>query len=142
DPAGAAREATGKAKRTRGARELDPGTYRAVLEPYALGELVQAFAYDTFSGLALLEERSYACGRIGEQVFDERITIVDDPLDPRGLPKAFDFEGTPKRRVDLVEGGVLRGAVWDRASAARAGGEQSTGHAPPAALRRWGPLPL
>ena len=113
-----------------------------MLEPYALGELLQLFAYETFSGLSLLEERSYAAGRLGEQVFDEKVSIDDDPLDPRGLPKAFDFEGTPKRRVALVENGVLRGAVWDRASAARADGQESTGHALPAALRRWGPLPF
>jgi predicted Zn-dependent protease len=142
DPATAAQESARKAERTRDARELEPGTYRAVLEPYALGELIQLFAYETFSGLALVEERSYAAGRLGEQAFDEKITIADDPLDPRGLPKAFDFEGTPKSRVELVEGGVLRGAVWDRGSAARADGQESTGHAPPAALRRWGPLPF
>jgi predicted Zn-dependent protease len=142
DPAAATEESIAKAERTRGAQELEPGTYRAVLEPYALGELLQLFAYETFSGLALLEERSYAAGRLGEQVFDERVSIDDDPLDPRGLPKAFDFEGTPKRRVTLVENGVLRGAVWDRASAARADGQESTGHASPAALRRWGPLPF
>ena len=38
---------------------------------------------------------------------------------------------------------MLRGAVWDSASAARAGDSQrSTGHASPPALRRWGPLPF
>jgi PmbA protein len=75
-------------------------------------------------------------------VFDEKISIADDPLDPRGLPKAFDFEGVPKQRVELVEQGIARGTVWDRATAARAGPEtESTGHAPPAGERRWGPAP-
>jgi predicted Zn-dependent protease len=38
---------------------------------------------------------------------------------------------------------VLRGAVWDLASAARTKDSQrSTGHAPPPSLRRWGPLPF
>lgn len=143
DPAKVAQEAVEKAERTRGASELEPGRYAAVLEPYAIGELLQNFAYDAFSGLALLEERSYLGGRIGEKAFDEKISISDDPLLPEGLPKRFDFEGVPKRRVDLVEDGVLRGVVWDSTSAARAGGSaSSTGHAPPPALRRWGPLPL
>lgn len=142
DPAEAAREAVAKAEQTRGAGELEPGTYRAVLEPYALAELLQLFAYEAFNGLAILEGRSYASGRIGERVFDERISISDDPLDPRGLPKAFDFEGSPKRRVELVGDGVLRGAVWDRATAARDETAESTGHAPPPAFQEWGPLPL
>jgi len=75
-------------------------------------------------------------------VFDERITIADDALDPRGLPKAFDFEGWPKRRVELVTDGVARGVVWDRTTAKRAGdGAATTGHAIPLDLADWGPLP-
>ena len=61
----------------------------------------------------------YLAGKLGERHFDERISIADDPLDPSGLPKQFDFEGIPKQRVPLVENGVLRDAVWDSASAAR-----------------------
>jgi predicted Zn-dependent protease len=141
DPAAVARQAVELARRTANADQLAPGTYRAVLGPYAVGELLQYFAFDTFSGLALIEERSYLSGKLGERHFDEKVSIADDPLDSQGLPKQFDFEGVPKQRVQLVENGVLRGAVWDAASAARAGDSQdSTGHAPPPAFRRWGPL--
>jgi PmbA protein len=143
DPAAVAREAAEIAARTQGATDVEPGSYRAVLGPYALGELLQYFAFDTFNGLALLEDRSYLCGRLGERCFDEKISIADDALDPTGLPKSFDFEGVPKERVDLVEAGVLSGAVWDRETAARAEDSQrSTGHAAPPVLRRWGPLPF
>ena len=120
DPAAVARQAFELAKRTANADELEPGTYRAVLGPYAVGELLQYFAFDAFSGLALLEERSYLAGKLGERRFDEKVSIADDALDPQGLPKQFDFEGVPKQRVPLVENGVLRGAVWDSTSAARA----------------------
>jgi predicted Zn-dependent protease len=142
-PAAVAGQAAELAARTINAVELEPGTYRAVLGPYAVGELLQYFSFDAFSGLALHEERSYLSGKLGERHFDEKISIADDALDPQGLPKQFDFEGVPKERVPLVENGVLRGAVWDSVSAARAGGSQrSTGHAPPPAFRRWGPLPF
>jgi PmbA protein len=142
DPAQTARTAVAKAERTRGAIELEPGSYSTVFEPYAFAELLLYFAYDAFGALGLLEERSYATGRIGEKVFDERFSLADDALDPRGLPKAFDFEGTPKQRLELVEDGVLRSVLWDRATAKRAGGgQQTTGHAPPASARHWGPVP-
>ncbi len=142
DPAETARTAVAKAERTRGAIELEPGSYATVFEPYAFAELLLYFAYDAFGALGLLEERSYASGKIGEKVFDERFSLADDALDPRGLPKSFDFEGTPKQRLDLVENGVLRSVLWDRATAKRAGGEQqTTGHAPPASMRHWGPVP-
>jgi PmbA protein len=142
DPTAVAQEAALKAQRTSGAAEIDPGVYRAVLEPYALAELLDTFSHDSFGALGLLDKRSYFAERLGQKVFDEKISIADDALDPHGLPKAFDFEGTPKRRVQLVEAGVARSVVWDRATAAQAGnGAESTGHAPPAELRDWGPLP-
>ncbi len=143
DAAAVAREAAAKAARTRGAQSLEPAPYRAVLEPYAVAELLDYFGYEAFNGLALLEGRSFLAGRLGERVFDDKVTIADDPLDLRALPKAFDFEGTPKRPVPLVEAGVARGCVWDRATAARAGeGQETTGHAPPFAYRSYGPLPV
>jgi PmbA protein len=139
DPAGAAREAVDKAELTRGAVELESGSYAAVLEPPAFAELLAYFSYDAFSAQGLLEERSYAFEKLGTKVFDERFSLADDALDARGLAKAFDFEGTPKQRVDLVRDGVLSEVVWDRQTA-RKTGRESTGHAPPSSLRHWGPL--
>jgi PmbA protein len=142
DAGAVGREAAEKAGRTRGASSLEAGRYAAVIEPYALGELLQWFAWDSFSGMGILEERSYLCDRIGERIADPKISIWDDPLDPAGLPKAFDFEGVPKQRVPLIEEGVARGVVWDRATAARSpNGQVSTGHAAPPPARVFGPLP-
>jgi predicted Zn-dependent protease len=137
EPAAVAREAVEKAARTRGAVDAPPARYRAVLEPYAIAELLYYSSFDMFNGLALLEERSWFAGRIGERAFDPKVTLVDDALDRCGLPQAFDFEGTPKQRVVLVEDGVIRGTVWDRATAARAG-RTSTGHALPVDSRSFG----
>jgi PmbA protein len=143
DTAAVAREAAEKAAATRGAVELEPAPYPAVLEPYAFAGLLEYFSYFSLGGLGLLEGGSYFCDRIGERVFDPKISIVDDALESHGLPKAFDFEGVPKQRVQLVEDGVARGVVWDRRTAARAGNETaSTGHGLPNDLTRLGPLPL
>jgi predicted Zn-dependent protease len=51
------------------------------------------------------------------------VTIVDDA----SADAAFDGEGTPTRRLTLVENGQLRGRLRDLEAAARSGG-QSTGH--------------
>lgn len=142
DVTSTARESAEKAARTEGAKELTVGVYPAVLEPYAVADLLNHFAYDSLGALGLLEERGYFAGRIGELVFDENISIADDALDSSGLPKAFDYEGSPKQRVELVSGGLARGVVWDRVTAGRAHDHaRSTGHAPPADYVSWGPLP-
>jgi PmbA protein len=143
DTAAVAREAAEKAGATHGSVELEPAAYPAVLEPYAFAELLGYLSVSAFGGLGLLEGSSYFCDRLGERVFDPKISIVDDSLDPRGLPKAFDFEGVPKQRVQLVEDGIARGVVWDRRTAARAGGDTaSTGHGLPGEFSRFGPMPL
>jgi predicted Zn-dependent protease len=142
DPAAVTRTASEKAARTRGADTLPPDTYRAVLEPYAFADLLDYFSHDSLGALGLLERRSYLSDKLGERIADDKITIRDDPLDPHGLPKAFDFEGTPKQPIVLVENGVARGVVWDRTTAARArNGAVTTGHAGPVESRDWGPLP-
>ena len=142
DPGEPAREAAEIAARTRGGAELEPGPYRAVLEPVAVADLLRWFSYDSMGAQGYLEERSFFCGRLGEQAFDPKVSIADDALDTANLPRPFDFEGTPKQRVPIVEDGVIKGVVWDRATAARAqNGQASTGHAPPDAWRFFGPLP-
>jgi PmbA protein len=141
DPAAVGREASDKAQRTRDATTIEPAPYRAVLEPYAFADLITYFSFDAFGANGLLEGRSYLAGRLDEKIMDEKVSIADDGLDPRGLPKRFDFEGVPKQRVQLIENGVAKGVVWDRTSAARAGdGHESTGHAPPPVYRQYGPL--
>jgi PmbA protein len=141
DAAAVGREAVEKAERTRNAQTIEPAPYRALLEPYAFADLVGYFSFDAFGANGLLEERSYLAGRLGERIVDEKVTIVDDALDPRGLPKRFDFEGAPKQRVALIENGIAKGVVWDRTTAARAKDERaSTGHAPPPVYRQYGPL--
>ena len=100
-PARSAGEAAEKAARTSGAGELEPGIYRAVLEPYALAELLQYFAWDSLGGLGLLEERSYFSGRLGERVFDERSTSGTTRSTPRasqGIRLRGSAEGA--RRAD------------------------------------------
>jgi PmbA protein len=143
DPAGCAREAAEKAGRTRGATEIEAGTHAAILEPYAFSELLWYFGFSSLGALSCLEGRSYLSGRIGEKLFDEKFTLIDDGLDPEGMPKAFDLEGVPKQRVTIVEDGVAKDVVWDRRTAKRAGeGQESTGHALTAPAQGFGPLPL
>jgi len=143
DPAAVAVRAAEIARRTRGAAPLEPGTYRVVLEPGAFASLLWFFAFTSLGGLALLEGRSYLSGRLGERLYHPSFTLVDDGRDPRGFPKAFDFEGVPKQRVTLVEDGIAQEVVWDRRTAKRAGGgATSTGHALAGPAQAFGPLPL
>jgi len=99
--------------------ELEPGTYEVVLEPRAVAALLLFPAWLGFNGKAHAEGTSFV--HLGEQQMDERIDLWDDATDPRALGRAYDAEGTPKRRLDLVRAGVSVGLAHDRRSAQRAG---------------------
>jgi TldD protein len=67
-------------------------------------------------------------GKIGAVVANEKITVLDDPTVPGARGSFhFDDEGVPSERSVLIENGVLKTFLFDRASAKRAG-RDSNGH--------------
>jgi PmbA protein len=140
DATAVGRRAFEKAKDSQDRGDLEPGHYEVVLEPAAVATLLGFLAYLGFGGRSIAEGRSCFSGRIGERLMSERVSIYDDAQSPLTIALPFDFEGSPKRRVELVDGGVVRGGVHDRRSAKQAGTE-STGHALPPPNPE-GPFPL
>ncbi len=120
--------AVDKAVRAQNPVELAAGEYAVVLEPAAVSSILLFASYHGFGAREVDEQSSFLCGRIGERLFPEAITIVDDVAEPLlpGIP--FDGEGNPKAAVTLVERGTLRGPVTDR-HYARKLGLPCTGHA-------------
>lgn len=67
--------------------------------------------------------------KVGEKLFDGKITIIDDgTIDGKFASASYDDEGMPRRRNMLVENGVLKGFVYDLKTAGQLGVE-STGNA-------------
>jgi predicted Zn-dependent protease len=136
-------EALGKAQRSRAPRDIEPGIYSVVLEPYATQDFLAMLAYLGMGAQSLQEGRSWMDGRFGQQVMAPSISIWDDGLDLGGLPAPFDYEGLSKQRVELVRKGVPLAVVYDTLTASKQEGQASTGHAiPPERAGQMGPAPL
>jgi len=140
DLAAIGRRAADKAVASRSPVALDPGRYTVVLEPAAVSTLVGFLAWIGFGGRSVAEGRSCLSGRTGQQVAAPSITIYDDATASGTLGIPFDFEGVPRERVDLIERGVFRTAVYDMRTAKQAG-TTTTGHALPPPNPE-GPFPL
>jgi PmbA protein len=130
DPVAVGRRAFEKARDSQSPRDLDAGRYEVVLEPLAVATLAGFLSYIGLGGRTILEGRSPFTGKAGQKVVSELITIRDDALSPLTLGIPFDFEGTPKQVVAMIENGVFKTGVYDRRTAKMAGVE-STGHALP-----------
>ncbi len=128
DPGRTALALTERTGRLLGARRLQTGRYPAYFEPKAFADLLAAF-WHLWSGKAVVEGKSRFRDRLGEAVAAPLVTLVDDPLLPDGLARRpFDAEGTPSRRITLVEGGVLK-AYLTNSETARSLSLENTGHA-------------
>jgi PmbA protein len=120
----------------------EPGEYTAVLEPEAVGLLLDFLGWLGFNGLMHAEGRGALVDKLGSVVAAPSVQISDAPLTPGTLPRAFDAEGVPKGEVNLIEDGVARNVVHDRRSAAKAGGgATSSGHAVAPGGDPEGPFP-
>jgi predicted Zn-dependent protease len=128
DAQAVAAEAADKAERGRDPQDFDPGEYDVVLEPYAVEDLIRFIAGLGLQGRALLEKTSFAADKLGEKLFDDQVTLVDDPLDPAGLIRPFDGEGVPKHPLVLVNRGVVEAVTYDTLTASKVGAK-TTGHA-------------
>ncbi len=117
--------AAAKAGSGRDPIELPPGSYEVVLEAKAVASALVYPAYMGFNGKSHADGTSFL--HLDERQWDAVVDIWDDATDPRALGNAFDAEGTPKRRHDLVRGGVSTGLTHDRRSA-RLAGVEPTGH--------------
>jgi len=140
DPEAVGRRAAAKAAASRRPQDLDAGRYTVVLEPAAVSTLVGFLAWIGFGGRLLAEGRSCFSGKEGQQVAQPAITIYDDATSPLTIGLPFDFEGTPRRHVDLIREGVFLDGVYDRRTAKQAG-KETTGHALPPPNPE-GPFPL
>lgn len=120
-----------------------PQRFDVIMEPSCWAGLLAIFSgqEEAWNGKAFQEGRSFFSGKLGQKVMGDNVTIYDDPLNPLGIPQAFDYEGYPTKKLALVEKGVAKNVVYDNALAKKYG-TASTGHALPAAWRGFGALPL
>jgi|SRR5579862_853177 len=118
NPLALAEIAARKAVESAHPREIPAGKYTVILEPAAVLDVV-GFMFWDYSGMAILDQRSFLSGRIGTKIFGDNVTIWDDVAHPLQAGCPFDGEGVKRQRVALVENGVVKRVVYARATAER-----------------------
>lgn len=98
---------------------FDPDVARSVL-----GGILTAV-----DGERILQGASFLRGRLDSSIGSPLLTLIDDGILEKGLgSKCFDGEGVPTQRRTIVDGGVLKGFMYNTYAARRAG-VKSTGNA-------------
>ena len=110
--------ATDKALKSRTPVAVEPGRYVTILEPTAVGNLVQMIT-GAMQARSADEGRSFFSkpdggNKLGMKVVDERVTLLTDPEDSPSTNGGFDGDGMPLEKVVWIENGVVRNLNYDR----------------------------
>lgn len=122
------REAARRAVTLLGARPVKTQRAALIMEPVVAADFLGVIA-PMLSADAVQKGKSLFRGKVGLRVGSELLVIIDDGRLPAGIGSApVDGEGVPTQETVLVEAGVLRGYMYDFATARR-DGVSSTGNA-------------
>jgi PmbA protein len=114
DPVSVGEKAAFLAATSHGGKDIPTGIYDVVLSPDAFGQLLGSSFLPALSGRNVHTGRSRFAQRLGQEVCDPALSLIDDPRHPRGIGSCpWDGEGTPTRTLTLVEKGVLRCFAYD-----------------------------
>ena len=118
DVAKTSKVALDKALGSREAKALEPGKYTVILEPDAAAQLIGRMFF-AFGARQADEGRSFLAKegggtRLGEQVFDKRVSVYGDPLDERVPAGTWNSSGEPVNRLDIIKNGVVENLFYSR----------------------------
>jgi len=112
-------------------------TLPVIFSPEGVASALISPLMAAFNGKTVLEGASPIGKRLGEQVFDTKLSLTDDPtIAYRPHSRPCDDEGVPSQRTPLIEEGVVSSFIYDLQTAAMAK-TKSTGSA-----SRGGGLPV
>src|SRR5690606_1562453 len=116
-----------KARESADAKALEPGKYTVVLEPHAAAGLIPFMMYfldphPADEGRSLLPKKGGG-NKLGEQVYDPRVSIWADPADPDALVLPWDGEGMARKRMPVIQDGKVANMLYSRYWAQQQGRE-------------------
>ncbi len=110
-------------------QKIQTGKYTVVFSPKAFLSLLGAFS-NLFNAQSILDNQSLSTpDDLGTQLASPQLSVCDDMLHPSHIGQSlFDDEGTPTRRITLIEKGILKSFLHSSGTAKRMNA-QPTGHA-------------
>ena len=101
------------AKSSLDTKPIDTNDYDVVLDYYATTGLLQTFI-SAFNGENVMRGRSILKDKMGMEIANPNLTIVDNPLLENGMcTSKCDGEGSVSEKTELVKDGVLNSFIYD-----------------------------
>jgi len=128
DPAVVGRNAAMRTLARLGAQKAKTGQFPVVYDNRVSRSLAGHFA-SAINGASIARGTSFLKDEMGNQIANQAISLIDDPLRPRGAgSRSFDGDALPVSRQTLIAAGQLESWLLDLSSAKQLG-LTSTGNA-------------
>lgn len=113
------------------AQQLPLGRYDIIFGPAATAEMINFMEWIGFNGGLMKRGFSFLSeNKVGDKVFSDKITLLDDPGYPETFPYKQDLTGIPREQYPIFEDGVFKGFLWAQDDADEFGASP-TGHTVP-----------
>jgi PmbA protein len=114
-----ARRLVDKLQKARTLTTIKPGKMPVLFSPTGMLALGLPLSQG-LNGKDVYKGTSPMRGKLGEKLFDEKITIIDDgTINGKFASASYDDEGVPHRPNTLVEKGILKSFIFDLKTAAQ-----------------------
>ena len=127
-PESVGREAARRTLRRLGARKIATTQVPVVFDPIVARSIIEHI-FEGANGDAIYRGSSFFASKLGEQIANTNVTVVDDGTMVGGFGSSpFDGEGVPTRRTVVVDKGVLKSYLLNTYTARKLN-MQTTGNA-------------
>ena len=116
-----ANEVCDLAKSSLNTKPIETNDYDVVLDYYAAVGLLQTYI-SAFNGENVLRGRSILKDKLGSEIANPTLSIIDNPLLDKGMyTSKCDGEGSVSRKTSLIKDGVLNSFIYDIYNANKVG---------------------
>jgi PmbA protein len=94
-------------------QQISLGTYDIVFGTAATADMINFMNYIGFSGGSMKRGFSFLGeDKVGQKVFSDKFTLVDDPTRLETFPFKSDFAGIARKQFPIFQNGIFKGFTW------------------------------
>jgi predicted Zn-dependent protease len=93
--------------------DVEPGYYEVILAPRCINDLLGYYGWTSLNASSIDQKDTDLEGKIGEKIFPENFTLIDDPTNPNVIRGEYNGDGHLIEPLPIIENGVFKNFYVD-----------------------------
>ncbi len=116
------------AKQSINPKDIEEGVYTVIFSPDAVSNFLEFLSWVGFNTKNIYEKSVVFWDKMNQKIFSEEVTMYDDFQEEDFVGIPFDIEGTPRKKVTIIENGIFKATPLSRKYAKLLNKDHPTGH--------------